>query len=156
MTTNGEAGRLKVNDIIIQLSAPEDRGPQEESVAAEGFVPLVVFANGPEHAFLVRTTNDILDSALEAAQDRLDEPQSARLAFRRQLFEAMQQAIESDFSGENALEAFPTDALQLFAEGLSEQGIDQAADAPACAVRFAKDNLAAPDFETAEDDDEDE
>lgn len=149
--TNGEAG-LKVKDIIIQLSASEDRGPQEDSVAAEGFVPLVVFANGPEHAYLVRTTNDILDTALEAAHDRLDEPQSARLAFRRQMFESMQKAIEDDFSADDALDTFPSDALQLFSEALAEQGIDQASDVPACAVRFAKDNLGSPDFETAEDD----
>jgi len=153
-TMNGDSGGLKVQDIIIQLSAPEDRGPQEESVAAEGFVPLVVFANGPEHAFLVRTTNDILDAALEAAHDRLDEPASTRLAFRRHMFESMQRAIETDFDGEEALDTFPSDALQLFAEGLAEQGIDQAADAPPCAVRFAKDNLAAPDFETAEDEED--
>lgn len=151
---NGDPSNLTVEELIIQLSAPEDRGPQEENVAAEGFLPIVVFANGPEHAYLVRTTQDDLDAALEAAQDRRSEAEQARLSFRRRLFDAMSQAIETDFAGPEALNKFPNDALLLFAEALAQNGVEEATDTPPCAVRFARDNLAEPDFENAPDEDE--
>lgn len=140
-----------VQQLIIQMSAVEDRGPQEEAVATEGFIPLVVFANGPENAFLVRTTVEILDAALDAAHERLDEGTASRLTFRSTLYSAMRTSIEQDFSAEEAMDAFPSLALQLFAEALAQHGVEHAGDIPPCAVRFAPDNLHEPDFETAED-----
>jgi hypothetical protein len=148
-TLNGQGREGSVQQLIIQLSAAEDRGPQEEAVAGEGFIPLVVFANGPENAFLVRTTADVLDAALVAAQDRLDEPGGARLTFRRSLYEGMRQSIEADFAEPGALDSFPDLALQLFAEALAQQGIDRTQEVPPCAVRFAADNLDEPDYEEA-------
>lgn len=145
----GQAGPI-VQQLIIQMSAAEDRGPQEEAVAAEGFVPLVVFANGPENAFLVRTTADLLNAALEAALERLDGGSGARLSFRSAVYGAMRTAIEQDFSAEDAMDQFPGLALQLFAEALAQHGVARATAIPACAVRFAPDNLSAPDFETAD------
>jgi len=141
----------KVDQFIIQMSAAEDRGPQEEAAAAEGFIPLVVFANGPENAFLVRATSDVLDAALNAANLRLGEGAGARLTFRSSVFSAMRTAIEQDFSSQEAMDQFTDLTLHLFAEALAEHGVQRASTIPACAVGFTADSLAQPDFETADD-----
>lgn len=140
---------MKVDFFIIQLSADGDRGPQEEAVAAEGFVPIVVFANGPESAFLVKTRRADIDAALEAAWDRLDDPKARRVQFRASVFAAMAGAVESEFRDVGSESDFPNDAVILFAEALAENGIDDFEDIDPCAVRFAKDNLAEPDYELA-------
>jgi hypothetical protein len=140
---------VKVDFFIIQLSADDDRGPQEEAVAAEGYMPLVVFANGPESAFLVKTRKADVEAALEAAWDRIDEPKVKRLQFRSAVFAAMADAVESEFQSVASESDFPNDAVLLFAEALAENGIDDFTDIDPCAVRFARDNLGEPDYELA-------
>ncbi len=140
---------MKIDFFIIQLSAEDDRGPQEEAVAAEGLVPIVVFANGPESAFLVKTRKADIEAALEASWDRLDDTKARRIQFRGAVFAAMAAAVESEFGSVGSESDFPNDAVILFAEALAENGIDDFGDIEPCAVRFARDNLADPDYEIA-------
>jgi hypothetical protein len=140
---------VKIDFFIIQFSAEDDRGPQEEAVAAEGLVPIVVFANGPEAAFLVKTRKADLEAALEAAWDRLDDTKARRVQFRAAVFSAMAEAVESEFKSVSSESDFPNDAVILFAEALAENGIDDFTDIEPCAVRFARDNLGDPDYEMA-------
>lgn len=138
-----------VEHFIIQLSAERDRGPQETAVAAEGFVPVVVFANGPEFAFLVKTRPADVEAALEAAWERIDAPKAKRLEFRAAVFATMAAAVESDFKTVASESDFPNDAVILFAEALADNGVDTFSDIDPCAVRFQKTALGEPDFELA-------
>ena len=140
---------MKVDAFIIQLSADDDRGAQEEAVAAEGFVPVVVFANGPENAFLVKTRKTDIEAALDAAWERIDDTKAQKLQFRAAVFAAMADAVESEFKSVASESDFPNDAVLLFAEALAENGIDEFADIDPCAIRFARDSLAEPDYELA-------
>jgi acyl-CoA reductase-like NAD-dependent aldehyde dehydrogenase len=140
---------VKVDFFIIQLSADGDRGPQEEAVAADGYIPIVVFANGPQSAFLVKTRKADLDAALEAAWDRIDEPKARRLQFRANVFAAMASAVESEFKTIASESDFPNDAVILFAEALAENGIDAFDEIDPCAIRFNREDLGEADYERA-------
>lgn len=140
---------MTVDSFVIQLSAERDRGEQERTVVAEGYVPVVVFANGPENAFLVKTRPDDVEAALEAAWDRIDDPKAKRVEFRASVFAAMAQAVENDFQGILSETDFPNDAVILFAEALADNGVDTFSDIDPCAVRFQRTALGEPDFELA-------
>ncbi len=140
---------LQVESFIIQFSAAVDRGPQEEAVIAAGHVPIVVFANDPEHAYLVRARPEDIDAALEAAWDRIAEPADERLEFRERVFDAMAAAVEKGFDGAGAEHDFPNDAVILFAEALVEHDIETAGEIIPCAVHFMREDLENPDYEIA-------
>jgi hypothetical protein len=140
---------MTVESFVIQLSAERDRGDQERAVVAEGYVPVVVFANGPENAFLVKTRPDDVEAALEAAWDRIDHPKAKRIEFRASVFAAMAQAVETDFSAVLSETDFPNDAVILFAEALADNGVDTFSDVDPCAVRFDRAKLGEPEFELA-------
>jgi hypothetical protein len=144
-----EESAMHVDFFIIQLSAEADRGPQEAAVAADGFIPMVVFANGPEQAFLVKTRASDVTAALEAAWERIDEPKARRVQYRAAVFAAMAAAVESGFEGEGSESDFPNDAVVLLAEALADTGVDDVDDISPCAVRFVRDDLGAPDYELA-------
>lgn len=140
---------MRVDSFIIQVSAPVDRGPQEEAIIADGMVPIVVFANDPEHAYLVRARVEDIDAALEAAWDRIAEPADDRLEFRQSVFDAMAEAVEKGFDDPEASNDFPNDSVILFAEVLVEHDIETAGEIVPCAARFVADDLENPDYEIA-------
>jgi hypothetical protein len=140
---------MRVDSFIIQVSAAADRGPQEEAIIAEGMVPIVVFANDPEHAYLVRARVEDIDAALEAAWDRVGEPADERLDFVESVFDAMAEAVEKGFDDPDAPHDFPNDAVILFAEALVDHDIETAGEIVPCAVRFVRDDLENPDYEIA-------
>ena len=140
---------MYVDSFIIQVSAAADRGPKEEAIIKDGMLPVVVFANDPEHAYLVRARPEDVDAALEAAWDRIGEPSDERLEFRESVFEAMAKAIEDGFDNPQNEHDFPNDAVILFAEALVEHDIETSDEIVPCAVRFARDELDNPDYETA-------
>jgi hypothetical protein len=140
---------MRVDTFIIQVSAAADRGPQEEALIAEGLVPIVVFANDPEHAYLVRARPEDIDAALESAWDRIADPADERLEFRESVFDAMAEAVEKGFDDVEAARDFPNDSVILFAEALVEHDIETAGEIVPCAVRFVREELDAPDYETA-------
>ncbi len=61
----------------------------------------------------------------------------------------MAAAVESEFGSVGSESDFPNDAVILFAEALAENGIDDFGDIEPAPVRFARDNLADPDYEIA-------
>lgn len=140
---------MRVESFIIQVSAAADRGPQEEAVIASGHVPVVVFANDPDHAYLVRARPEDIDAALEAAWDRITEPADERLEFRERVFDAMAEAVEKGFDDPGGAHDFPNDAVILFAEALVEHDIETAGEIVPCAVHFMREDLENPDYETA-------
>ncbi|MBL8557118.1 MAG: hypothetical protein JNM47_00230 [Hyphomonadaceae bacterium] len=144
---------VKVESLILQISADIDRGEQEAKLAGEGVVPIALFANGPENAFLLGARAPDLDAAFEASRERADGLGAERLALRMRTFEALAYAIETDLKYLADPTDFPNDAMMLFVEALYQYGLDEAAQLRPCAVRYTRSNLDEPDFEMAPDDD---
>ncbi len=140
---------MKIEAFIIQFSAVEDRSPQEEAAAAEGLIPIVVFANGPENAYLVRARPEDIQSALDEAWSHIDAARRERQGRRAGVFTAMAEAVESDFASAQGETDFPKATLFLFAEALADEGVDALDDIEPCAVRFVADALMSPNYETA-------
>jgi hypothetical protein len=144
---------VKVESLIIQISADADRGEQEQKLAAEGVIPIALFANGPENAFLLGARGPDLDAAFEASRERADGLGAERLALRMRTFEALAYAIETDLKYLADPTDFPNDAMMMMVEALYQYGLDEAGQLRPCAVRYTRTNLDEPDFEMAPDDD---
>lgn len=139
---------VKVDSLIFQVSAEADRGEQEKALAADDLLPIMVFANGPEHAYLVGARRPDVDAAFDEAAKLAEGLGAERLALRMRVFESMAYAIETDMKY-LAEGDFPNDATFLFVEALYQYGVDEAAQVEACAARFTRENLQDPDFEMA-------
>lgn len=140
-------GATRIDEFVIQLSSEGDRTPEEQEAASQGFLPLLVMAAGSQSAFLLRARPQDLDAALDAAADR--DATEDRIEYRRALFDGMASAVEADFSLEDSKRDFVGGALLLFAEGLADSGLDTIEEIGPCAVRFQRDRLDEPDYETA-------
>lgn len=144
---------VKADSLILQISAPADQGEQEQKLAAEGMTPIALFANGPEHPYLLGARNEDIDAAFEASRERAEGLGAERLALRMRTFEALAYAIETDMKYLADPADFPNDAMMMLVEALYQYGLDEAAQIRPCAVRYTRTNLDEPDFEMAPDDD---
>lgn len=140
---------VKVESLIFQISAEADRGDQEKALAAEGLLPVMVFANGPENAFLVGARPKDVDAAFENARDLAEGLGAERLAIRMRVFESIAYAIETDMKYLADPSDFPNDVTLLMVEAFYQYGLDEAAQATACAARFTRETMQDPDFEMA-------
>lgn len=147
---------VKVESLILQISAEADRGEQEAKLAADGVIPIALFANGPENAFLLGARGPDLDAAFEASRERADGLGAERLALRMRTFEALAYAIETDLKYLADPTDFPNDAMMMLVEALYQYGLDEAGQLRPCAVRYTRTNLDEPDFEMAPDDNGDD
>lgn len=142
---------VKVESLILQISAEADRGDQEKAMAVDGVIPIALFANGPENAFLLGARGPDLDAAFEASRERADGLGAERLALRMRTFEAIAYAIETDLKYLADPADFPNDAMLMLVEALYQYGLDEAAQLRPCAVRYSRTTLDEPDFEMAPD-----
>jgi hypothetical protein len=140
---------VKVDSLIFQVSAEADRHEQEREFAAQGLLPIMAFANGPEHPFLLAARIEDLEAAFAQAKELAEGLGAERLALRMRVFEALAYAIETDMKYLNDPSDFPNDAVFMIVEGLYQYGLDGPADIAPCALRFTRDNLQDPDFELA-------
>ncbi|MDX2233084.1 MAG: hypothetical protein NW200_01180 [Hyphomonadaceae bacterium] len=140
---------LKVESLIFQISTEADRSDEERALAGEDIVPIMIFANGPENAFLVGARTKDLDAAFDAARERAEGLGAERLAIRMRVFEAAAYAIETDMKYVADPGEFPNAVVLLMVEALYQYGVDNAAQMGACAVRYARDTMQEPDFELA-------
>lgn len=140
---------VTVDSLIFQVSAEADRGDQERAIAGRDILPIMVFANGPENAFLVGARTQDLDAAFAAARDRAEGLGAERLAIRMRVFEALAYAIQTDMKYLADEGEFPNDVVLLMVEALYQYGIDEAAQIQPCAVRFTREIMQDPDFEMA-------
>src|SRR5262245_7316855 len=60
---------VKAESLILQISAEPDRGDQEKKIAEDGLIPIALFANGPENAYLLGARATDLDAAFEASRE---------------------------------------------------------------------------------------
>lgn len=144
---------VKVESLILQISAEADRGEQEAAMAVDGVIPVALFANGPENAYLLGVRAPDLDAAFEASRERAEGLGAERLALRMRTFESLAYAIETDMKYLADPTDFPNEAMLMLVEALYQYGLDEAAQLRPCAVRFTRTNLDEPDFEMAPDDD---
>jgi len=142
---------VKAESLILQISAPADQGDQEKKLAEDGLIPIALFANGPENAYLLGARAADLDAAFDASRERAEGLGAERLALRMRTFEALAYAIETDMKYLSDPSDFPNDAVLMLVEALYQYGLDEAAQLGACAVRYARTNLDEPDFEMAPD-----
>lgn len=142
---------VKAESLILQISAEPDRGDQEKKIAEDGLIPIALFADGPENAYLLGARASDLDAAFEASRERADGLGAERLALRMRTFEALAYAIETDMKYLADPADFPNDAVLMFVEALYQYGLDEAAQLGPCAVRYTRTNLDEPDFEMAPD-----
>lgn len=140
---------VKVDSLIFQVSADADRGEQEKALAADGVIPVMVFANGPENAFLVGARAQDVDAAFAHAQELAEGLGAERLALRMRVFDGLAYAIETDMKYLAEASDFPNDVTFLFVDALQQYGLDEAAQIGGCAVRYTRENLQEPDFEYA-------
>jgi hypothetical protein len=144
---------VKAESLILQISAEIDRSEQERKLAADGLIPIALFADGPENAYLLGARAPDLDAAFEGARERAEGLGAERLALRMRTFEALAYAIETDMKYLADPADFPNDAVMMFVEALYQYGLDEAAQVGPCAVRYTRTNLDEPDFEMAPDND---
>ena len=144
---------VKVESLILQISAEADRGEQEAAMAVDGLIPVALFANGPENAYLLGARTADLDAAFDASRERAEGLGAERLALRMRTFEALVYAIETNMKYLSDPTDFPNDAMLMLVEALYQYGLDEAAQLRPCAVRYTRANLDEPDFEMAPDDD---
>jgi hypothetical protein len=144
---------VKVESLILQISAEADRGEQEKKMAVDGVIPVAMFANGPENAYLLGVRAPDLDAAFEASRERAEGLGAERLALRMRTFDSLAYAIETDLKYLADPTEFPNDAMLLLVEALYQYGLDEAAQIRPCAVRYTRTTLDEPDFEMAPDDD---
>lgn len=140
---------VKVDSIIFQISLDAHRGEQERALSGQGLLPIIAFANGPEHPFLLAARPEDLDAAFTNARDLAEGLGAEQLALRMRVFDQMAYAIETDMKYLEQPSDFPNDAVFLLVEALYQYGLDGPKDIAPCAVRFVRDNLHAPDFELA-------
>ena len=140
---------VKVDSLIMQVSADIDRTEKEHELAQGGLLPFLLFANSPDNAFLLAARRVDLEAAFAAARERAEGLGAERLALRMRLFEDLSQAIETDMKYLVDEMEFPNSALTLFTDALCQFGIDDADMLPPCAMRFTADNIQDPDFELA-------
>jgi hypothetical protein len=138
---------------IIQVSRPQDRMDAERDLAGQGLLPITLFADGPELAFLVGAKPADLSEAFASAHKLAQGYGADRLAMRMRLFNALSDAIATQFKYVADPADFPNDVALLFAEALVQVGLSAPEDITPCAVRFLRANLEMPDFEEAPDDD---
>jgi hypothetical protein len=144
---------VKVESLILQISAEADRGEQEKKMAVDGVIPVAMFANGPENAYLLGVRAPDLDAAFEASRERAEGLGAERLALRMRTFESLAYAIETDMKYLADPTDFPNEAMTMLVEALYQFGLDEAAQLRPCAVRYTRTNIDEPDFEMAPDDD---
>jgi hypothetical protein len=147
---------VKVDQIILQVSRPEDRSDQEIDIAEQGLIPIVLFANGPENAYLFGARREDVDSAFGVSIDLADGLGAERLAVRLRLFEGLAYAIETDMRSLADPSDFPNDAMALFIEAMQQFGLEDSGQLRPCAVRFVRGDLESPDLEAAPGDAEQE
>ena len=139
----------KVESLIFQVSAENDRTEHEVELAGKGLMPVVLFANGPDRPFLLAARPEDIDAAFAVSKDLAEGLGAERLAVRMRVFEALAYAIETDMKYLADPSDFPNDAVMMLVEALYQYGVDDAAGIRACAVRFSRDNMEDPDFEPA-------
>jgi hypothetical protein len=144
-----------VDMIIIQVSRPQDRMEAETALAAQGLLPITLFADGPEKAFLIGAKPDDLKSAFASSTVLAAGYGADRLAMRMRVFNGISDAIRTEFKYLADPADFPNDVALLFVEALVQVGLSEPDDITPCAVRFLRANLDMPDFEEAPDDDVD-
>lgn len=142
-----------VEMFIIQISRPQDRSEAELAMIADGVTPIMVFADGPDKAFLVGAKPDDLAAAMADAKTLADGYGADRLARRMRIFSGLSDAINTQFKYLADPSDFPNGVVILFAEALVQYGLEDPADLVPCAVRFLRANLELPDFEEAPSDD---
>jgi hypothetical protein len=142
-----------IDMMIMQVSRPQDRAEAEIRLTDEGMIPITLFADGPDKAFLVGARHEDLASAFEAARARAQGYGADRLALRMRTFSDLSDAINTQFKYLADPVDFPNAVALLFVEALVQIGMDSPDQLVPCAVRFLRNNLEAPDFETAPEDD---
>lgn len=140
---------VSVESIILQISRPEDRSDLEHELAAQGLIPIVLFANGPEHPFLLGARPEDADAAFAASHELADGLGAERLAVRLRLFDGLAYAIETDMKYLADPGDFPNDALAMFIEAMHQFGLNDIGELRPCAVRWNRTDLEFPDLETA-------
>jgi hypothetical protein len=140
---------VKVESLIFQISSDVDRGEQERAFAADGLLPVMAFANGPEAPFLLAARTEDLEAAFANAKDLAEGLGAERLAQRMRVYDALAYAIETDMKYLAEPADFANDCVFLLVEALYQYGMDGPADIAPCAARFVRDNLQDPDFEMA-------
>lgn len=140
---------VTVESLIFQISTDADRGEQERAFAADGLLPVMAFANGPENAFLIAARTEDLTAAFANAKELAEGLGAERLAMRMRVYDALAYAIQTDMKYLDSPSDFPNDCVFLLVEALYQYGMDGPADIVPCAARFVRDNLQEPDFEVA-------
>jgi len=140
---------VTVESLIFQISSDADRGEQERAFAADGLVPVMAFANGPENAFLIAARKEDLVAAFANARALAEGLGAERIAQRMRVYDALAYAIETEMKYLDGPSDFPNDCVFLLVEALYQYGMDGPDDIAPCATRFVRDNLQDPDFEVA-------
>lgn len=140
---------VKVDSLIFQISADADRSEQERAFAADGLLPVMAFANGPENPFLLAARTEDLEAAFVQAKELAEGMGAERLAQRMRIYDALAYAIETDMKYLAEPSDFANDCVFMLVEALYQYGLDGPADIAPCAVRYTRDNPQDPDFEMA-------
>jgi hypothetical protein len=140
---------VKVDSLIFQLSAEANRGAQEKELMEKGLVPISVFANGPDNAFLIAARLEDLNAAFGASGTLAEGLGAERLAFRMRRFDAISFAIETDMKYMSDPSEFPNDCMFLLVEALHQVGFRAWDEVPPSAVAFERNDLHQPFFEPA-------
>jgi hypothetical protein len=136
---------VRLESLILQISAERDRSDREKALVAQGALPIIVFANGPDSPFLVAARREDLDAAFAASEELSEGLGAERLARRMRVFDALSFAIETDMKFlEDDQSQFPNDALFMMVEGLHQVGLRSPNELRPCAVRFDRTQLDHP------------
>jgi hypothetical protein len=145
------------NDIqmmILQISRPQDRNAEETAIAADGMMPITLFADGPDKAFLIGARPEDLATVFAAAIERADGYGADRLALRMRAFSDLSDAINTQFKYLADPSDFPNAVTFLLVEALAQIGFRNADDIRPCAVRYLRNQMETPDYEDAPSGDE--
>jgi hypothetical protein len=142
---------VKVETLIIQMSRENDRSDKEKELAAQGLIPLIAFANGPEHAYLLGARPEDLAESFAVAHNLAEGLGAERLAIRMRVFNALAYAIETDMKFQVEETDFPNDVLLMFVDALVQYGIESPDVMVPCAVLWRATDLEDPDYEEAPD-----
>jgi hypothetical protein len=140
--------------MILQISRPQDRAGPELEVAEKGLLPITLYADGPERAYLIGAQPQDMQTVFAAAAERADGYGADRLALRMRLFSSLSDAINTQFKYQADEAEFPNAVLVMLVEALVQVGFTAPQHVRPCAVRYLRANLEMPDYEDAPPDDE--
>lgn len=144
-----------IDMMILQISRPQDRNPQEAALADEGAMPITLFADGPDKAFLIGARPEDLQTAFTGAIERAEGYGADRLALRMRAFADLSDAINTEFKYLADPADFPNTVAFLLVEALVQVGFRSAEEIRPCAVRYLREQMETPDYEDAPEDGDD-